>query len=219
MWKCANFKANSANIHWLPSCHSPSPQLRVGKMKGKPRPLEAPYLESCCIWWMSLCSGIQCWWHHLWGRNECHPDTLFLMISWLIVTLEAILKMEAVTMKCDRNYPKIDVLSSVNNLDPSTAKQQEWTVKRLMGTVGKESWLMVLCNPGISAALQVARPQQGKAEPTYHLNGFLALNTYEFGPEGAYGLCHWKMILARVRGSWDRIIKGKKKGLASQLWK
>lgn len=33
---------------------------------------------------------------------------LFLMISWLIVTLEAILKMEAVTMKCDRNYPKID---------------------------------------------------------------------------------------------------------------
>ena len=33
---------------------------------------------------------------------------LFLMIYWLIVTLEAILKMEAVTMKCDRNYPKID---------------------------------------------------------------------------------------------------------------
>lgn len=56
-----------------------------------------------------------------------------------------------------------------------------------MGTVGKESWALARCNPGISTALQGARPQQGKAEPTYHLNGFLALNAYEFGTEGAYG--------------------------------
>lgn len=57
--------------------------------------------------------------------------------------------MEAVAVKCDRNYPKIDVLSSVNNLDPSTAKQQEWSVKKPMGTVGKESWGVVLCSPGV----------------------------------------------------------------------
>lgn len=88
-------------------------------------------------------------------------------------------------MKCDRNYPKIDVLSSVNNLDPSAAKQQEGTVRRLMGTVGKESRVLAPCNPAISTALQVARPQQGKS--TYHLNGFLALNVHEFGTEGAHG--------------------------------
>lgn len=60
-------------------------------------------------------------------------------------------------------------------------------MKRLMGTVGKESWVVVLCSPGVSAALQVARPQRGKAEPAYHLNEFLALTGHEFGPEGAYG--------------------------------
>lgn len=97
--------------------------------------------------------------------------------------------MEAVAVKCDRNYPKIDVLSSVNNLDAGAAKQQEWTVKKPMGTVGKESQAVVLCNPGMPVTPQVVRPQQGKAEPTIR-TVFLLLIYVSLDRIEIMGLCH-----------------------------